>query len=370
MRRLRILSLDGGGLRGIFTLRLLQALERECRQPVQELFDYVIGTSTGGILALALFHCGFTIEECVDLYRELGAEAFQRWKVGAGRAHAYDHYKLEALLRAKFGDRQLAAPSTTHVAVVAHRWDQAPNRVAIFANYDIDPSASRFERAPRSAAVWEAARATSAAPTYFEPCTIHADGAARQYVDGGLVANNPVLLAFAEASTLGIVGSVVSLGTGRLPVDVRTRDPNPWLWRLAKDLVEGSLEASANIQEGASTSIFEYLAIPYLRLDGNVFSSAMEDASRMSSWVAAADEILADPTTRRALADFCRANVRRAVSPKPAARPAAKSPALPGGARSPLAAIQDAAAPTKRTPRRQAVRWDEPSSSEDEAGAA
>ena len=105
MRRLRILSLDGGGLRGIFTLRLLQALERECRQPVQELFDYVIGTSTGGILALALFHCGFTIEECVDLYRELGAEAFQRWKVGAGRAHAYDHYKLEALLRAKFGDR-------------------------------------------------------------------------------------------------------------------------------------------------------------------------------------------------------------------------------------------------------------------------
>ena len=58
------------------------------------------------------------------------------------------------------------------------------------------------------------------------------------------------------------------------------------------------------------------------------------------------------------------------MSPKPAARPAAKSPALPGGARSPLAAIQDAAAPTKRTPRRQAVRWDELSSSEDEAGAA
>jgi patatin-like phospholipase/acyl hydrolase len=189
MRRLRILSLDGGGLRGIFTLRLLQALERECRQPIQELFDYVIGTSTGGILALALFHCGFTIEECVDLYRELGAEAFQRWKVGAGRAHAYDHNKLEALLRAKLGERKLTAPSTTHVAVVAHRWDQAPNRVAIFANYDIDPSASRFERAPRSAAVWEAARATSAAPTYFEPCTIRADGAARQYVDGGLVAN-------------------------------------------------------------------------------------------------------------------------------------------------------------------------------------
>ena len=95
-------------------------------------------------------------------------------------------------------------------------------------------------------------------------------------VDGGLVANNPVLLAFAEASTLGIVGSVVSLGTGRLPVDVRTRDPNPWLWHLAKDLVEGSLEASANIQEGASTSIFDSWSNS--RLKGAVACSARHTA--------------------------------------------------------------------------------------------
>ena len=97
-------------------------------------------------------------------------------------------------LRLALGELQLLLPPADGLlgvgeegevgaAVVAHRWDQAPNRVAIFANYDIDPSASRFERAPRSAAVWEAARATSAADTFrrlpaSEPQSANSDVAA------------------------------------------------------------------------------------------------------------------------------------------------------------------------------------------------
>ena len=394
----RVLSLDGGGLRGIFTLRLLQEIEAQCGLPIQECFDYVVGTSTGGLIALAIFHCGMSIPECMELYREMGGSAFQKWKLGAGRAHAFDHTKLEALLLEKFGDRRMDEARGTKVAVVSHRWDQSPNRLAIFANYDLDPSRSRFERAPLGCFVREAARATSAAPTYFEPCAIDCDGVRRQYVDGGLVANDPVLISFAEASTLGVVRSVVSLGTGRLPVEVRPRDPNPWLWTLAHDLVEGSLEASANIQAGVATSIFEYLAIPFLRLDGAVLSNAMEDASKMSSWVAAAEAILAEKPTKRAIRDFCLENVllavpddallatarptaaaaaaaapQAAISPKrPQARPAAKLPDL-CSPRAPLAANASPRAsprPTKRTPRRQAARWDDASSSSDEENRA
>lgn len=297
-RTLRVLALDGGGLRGIFSLRLLLAIEERCRSRIQDLFDYAIGTSTGGLIALALFAKQLSVRETMALYDQLGTKAFVK-KLGAlGSAHSYDHTALEALLRDKLGEESLTLSSSTHyVAVVAHRWDRSPNRVALVANY---PPVGHFDHVD-AASLWEAARATSAAPTCFEPASI---GDA-QYVDGGLVANNPTLVGFAEATALGRVSCVVSVGTGRPPSDVRPRDANPWIWTLAQDIVAGSLEASADLQHVVAQAFFDYLAIPFIRLDGNVKHPDMDDVTRAKSWLAAADELLRGRIFCDKLHSFC-----------------------------------------------------------------
>ena len=86
--------------------------------------------------------------------------------------------------------------------------------------------------------IWEAARATSAAPTYFQPANI--DG--HWFVDGGLVANDPSMAALTEAAALfggtENINMLLSVGSGHresVPIDV---NPNPWLWNLANDVVK------------------------------------------------------------------------------------------------------------------------------------
>lgn len=296
MKALRVLSLDGGGLRGIFTLRLLEAIERLCGRRIQEIFDYCIGTSTGGIIALALFHAKMSVSETMALYERLGRDAFVKWVLSSS-PHRYDHKKLEKLLQAEFGAADLGSQTDPYVAVVAHRWDRTPNRLAVFANYSLDKEP--FEHAGLGVPVWAAARATSAAPTFFQPCTVDR----RQYVDGGLVANNPVLVGFAEASQLGDVTCVVSVGTGKRPTDVALKKNCPFVWDLAHDLVEGSLEASSHLQHTVADAFFDYLAVPFLRLDGKISHQIIHDASKMSSWIAAADELLYDVGDK--LAAFC-----------------------------------------------------------------
>ena len=86
--------------------------------------------------------------------------------------------------------------------------------------------------------IWEAARATSAAPTYFRPANI----AGHWFVDGGLVANDPSMAALTEAAALfggtENINMLLSVGSGHresVPIDV---NPNPWLWNLANDVVK------------------------------------------------------------------------------------------------------------------------------------
>ena len=67
-----MLALDGGGLRGAFSARILLELERRLARPLHTLFDYIIGTSTGGLIALAVAVQGYTGQQCLELYREVG----------------------------------------------------------------------------------------------------------------------------------------------------------------------------------------------------------------------------------------------------------------------------------------------------------
>uniref|UniRef100_A0A672ZKJ4 phospholipase A2 n=1 Tax=Sphaeramia orbicularis TaxID=375764 RepID=A0A672ZKJ4_9TELE len=244
----RLLCLDGGGIKGLVLIQMLIALEREAGRPTRELFDWVAGTSTGGILALAIIH-GKSMEYLRCLYFRMKEQVFKG-------SRPYESAPLEDFLKKEFGENtRMTDVKHPRVMVTSVLADRHPGELHIFRNYD-PPSAQReppyattatFKplTSPQDQLVWRAARSSGAAPTYFRPMG--------RFLDGGLLANNPTLDALSEihqynkslkeegrGEKVKKLGIVVSLGTGKLPqvmvssVDV-FRPSNPL--ELAKSFV-------------------------------------------------------------------------------------------------------------------------------------
>jgi len=261
--RYSLLALDGGGIRGVIPARVLDEIEKRLRRPVSELFDLVSGTSTGGILALGLTKprsagapgAAFSASQLLDLYLDHGRDIFPRatlWrKLGNpfGLADVrYSAAPLEALLEERFGATML---SEALIEVVIPAYDLSR------------PGAFFFKRsyARDREHAWDmpmavAARATSAAPTYFDPASV--DGHA--LVDGGMFANNPTAAAYADALDLWSHDAeihVVSIGTGqppqelgRGPIPVRPDAATRWgLARWARPVLEVVFDGVAEAVE-------------------------------------------------------------------------------------------------------------------------
>jgi patatin-like phospholipase/acyl hydrolase len=227
----KILSLDGGGIRGVIPAVVLTALESRLKRPVAEAFDLVAGTSTGGILALGLTKPSadgtpaFSAEELVELYAEHGHEIFSRsvWHRARAFGNAveekYSAEDLEGVLEHYFADAMLSA-ATTDVLVTAY---EIESRTPWF----FSSHAAQANPETHDFAMKQVARATSAAPTYFEPLKLETQGAPDYwaFVDGGVFANNPAMCAVAEAFNTYKADEllVVSIGTGaqtrRIPYD-------------------------------------------------------------------------------------------------------------------------------------------------------
>jgi patatin-like phospholipase/acyl hydrolase len=215
-----VLSIDGGGIRGIIPALVLAEIEERTGRRVAELFDLIAGTSTGGILACALGAPGARpAAELVDLYRARGPEIFrdslwQRAVSGAGLLNEkHDHAALDGVLSGYLKDAWLSE-ATTRLLVTS---------------YDLEarePYFFKSWRPERDAPLTAVARATSAAPTYFEPLAL--DG--RSLVDGGVFANNPAMCAYAEAERLAPADAhlIVSLGTGQLTKRIHHEDAKGW----------------------------------------------------------------------------------------------------------------------------------------------
>lgn len=221
----RLLCLDGGGIKGLVLIQLLIALEKGSGRPIRELFDWVSGTSTGGILALAIVH-GKSMEYLRCLYFRMKEEVFKG-------PRPYESGPLEDFLKKEFGENTKMA-DVTHpkVMVTSVLADRHPGELHLFRNYDPPvlqrsppyTSTATFKplTVPQEQLVWRAARSSGAAPTYFRPMG--------RFLDGGLLANNPTLDAMTEIHQYNKalkaqgrevevcrLGVVVSLGTGKPP---------------------------------------------------------------------------------------------------------------------------------------------------------
>ncbi|ELK01277.1 Calcium-independent phospholipase A2-gamma [Pteropus alecto] len=230
-RGIRILTIDGGGTRqGLVALQTLRKLVELTQKPVHQLFDYICGVSTGAILAfmLGLFH--MPLDECEELYRKLGADVFsQNFIVGTVKmswSHAfYDSQTWETILKDKMGSslmietaRNPTCPKVAAVSTIVNRG--ITPKAFVFRNYGHFPGVNSHYLGGCQYKMWQAIRASSAAPGYFAEYALGND----LHQDGGLVLNNPSALAMHECKCLWPdvpLECIVSLGTGRYESDVR-----------------------------------------------------------------------------------------------------------------------------------------------------
>lgn len=226
MKTARILSIDGGGIRGLIPAVVLDAWEQQLGVPIASLFHLVAGTSTGGIIASALCRPSqpLSAKELINFYQTKGPDIFRSspWHAVASLAgtieEKYDAKPLEEAL--EILDGRLLEVADGDLLVPAY---DIENRDPFFFKswkarglaLKADERADMFDFA-----LADVARATSAAPTYFEPAHIkNGSGESFALVDGGVFANNPAMCAYASARKLYPRAEeylVVSVGTGQM----------------------------------------------------------------------------------------------------------------------------------------------------------
>ena len=285
-----ILAVDGGGIRGIVPARILQEIEHRTGKPIYQLFDFMVGVSTGGLITIALAtpdnkgNAKYTAKDLVTLYQKQGGEIFSRsawWKAKTGYGlwgAKYDRSNLDAILEGMLGNTLL---SNTLKPIMA-------------LSYSIDNGESRlwtthYAKASEKQDFYlkDIAGATTAAPTYFEPKVLKNKLGDQVFyeADGGIFATNPAIMALSEG--LSITPSLrkeevmlLSIGTGRVKLNKPINDlKNAGIIGWVKDagLIDVIMSATAEVTEWqASVLNFDTVRIQ-LELDKSM--TGLDNAS-------------------------------------------------------------------------------------------
>ena len=294
----RLLCLDGGGIRGLVLVQILIEIEAVLNKPVVECFDWIAGTSTGGILALGLA-AGKSLRECQALYFRIKQDAFVP-------SRPYTSENLEKVLKDCLGtDTVMADIKKPKLIITGVLADRKPVDLHLFRNYESPssllnvPVSTKFKpiHGPEEQLLWKAARATGAAPSYFR--------AFGRFLDGGLIANNPTLDAITEIHEYNLalkatdrdhkvipLSLVVSCGTGLVPVtplkDIDVYRPES-LWdavklgmgisALGSLLVDQATASDGRVVDRARTWC-SMIGVPYYRFNPQLSQEvAMDEKS-------------------------------------------------------------------------------------------
>ena len=368
-----ILSIDGGGIRGIIPAMILAEIERRTGHRIAEMFDMIAGTSTGGVLALGLTvpqnkdasKPKYKATQLVSFYEEDGKEVFHSsWQDAVTLRglinEKYSSDRLEKVLRKYLGDEVKLSHALTELLITSYEIEAC--RPFFFTRRKArTKTTSRLN--PR---MWEVARSTSAAPTYFAPFQINRSRPSHlpplTFIDAGIFVNNPTLCAYAEAVNMhcrrGDVPSsdaqagaskqsdrpvevrseqatgthdcdyvVVSLGTGELNVPIRYEDAKRWgTLHWARPLIDIAYDGSSDTVDGQMRQLMQVVKRPYLyyRFQASLSeaNNALDDTSawNLQDLKRRAESIFDDPEKLEKLENLCQLlRTRHAESkPKPA----------------------------------------------------
>ncbi len=294
----RILSLDGGGIRGVYTAQLLVRLEKQVPGFLSKI-DLVAGTSTGGIIAIGLAG-GLTPQDLVDLYVNKGTAIFDdSWldnimdlgKIGGAD---YDSTNLKKALVKAYGKDTKLSDLSKKVLVPAFDLDNEATgatprtwKPKFFHNYkgsDSDGAELAVDVAMR----------TSAAPTFFP--------AYQGYVDGGVVANNPSLSALTQALDAKAGNQdlknikLLSLSTGINPTYIKGKDLDWGYAQWAKPLLSLMIDGVMGV---ADYQCNQLLNDRYHRLEPILPEAiALDDAKKVTRLVQLADQVNLNETVK------------------------------------------------------------------------
>lgn len=296
---IKVLSIDGGGIRAIIPALILDYIEKQTGKLTSDMFDLIAGTSSGGVVALGLVHPGidgdrYTARQLAELFLENGDDIFSPPSLpGVGALSAlgslrqvvdekHDHRPLEGVLKKYYGDTTLT---------------QAVKPV-IIPSYDVESASPRFfisrREADRQIPMWKVARATTAAPTFFEAFPLEIDGRTEALIDGGMIANNPGMVALTEVthhiedyardrSVLDEQIMMVSLGTGRLRTYFKFKQIKDWgALEWARPAIEIAITGGVETVHNQLEEVLRYTNGRYyyrFQIDVPDENRAMDDAT-------------------------------------------------------------------------------------------
>ena len=234
-----LLSLDGGGIRGLVSCMLLMELEDSISEidphfrTLADYFDWLSGTSTGSYLTLCMAYGKKRAKDIIKLYLYLKDKVLTLPK-------PFDESLVEETMKEVFGeDKCLSEISKPKVMITTCKADVSPPILHIMQNTG---EAEDNEKGPSERKLWEAARASSAAPTYFPVFD-------KKFIDGGLMANNPTVDSISRIIDDLVkekkpprLGLVMSVGTGDTPPSVMSNMDIPGInWRNPKDIIDAAV---------------------------------------------------------------------------------------------------------------------------------
>lgn len=210
----KILVIDGGGVKGIFPASFLADIEKKIDGKIGDYFDLVVGTSTGGIIALGI-GLGLPVEDILDFYKDYGPTIFggSHWVRSIRHFFypKYDQRSLKLALKEVFKDARLG-DSTSRLVIPS--LDLDTGKVYIHKTAHHDRFGTDYQRT-----VVDVALSIASAPTYFPP---HIMPSGSPLIDGGVWANNPTGLAVVEA--IGVLKwpaselQILSIGCTSAPI--------------------------------------------------------------------------------------------------------------------------------------------------------
>lgn len=298
MARYNILAIDGGGIRGIVPIRVLQKIEELSGKKVHELFDMMAGTSTGGLIVSCLTLKDpatglpkYTLEDLAKIYTTDGSTIFPI-RTGLGKILR----EVENLWEPEFSAAGLEEVLRKYVKNETIRDSYRPILVS---TYDLVSNAPVFFKTSEAAGdetanahIYDVCRATSAAPTYLPAYTFEYKGKELTGIDGGVYVNNPTMAAIAEIKRYGHAGfykkadgsgvdftdiRVLSLGTGSYTGNITRKEAVSWgQFQWIQHITDIMMKGVSQTTDYEAREVL-YPDSPYLRLSINIMDEAYSD---------------------------------------------------------------------------------------------